>query len=56
MKTLIGLNTYFYEFDTQEEMIAKIEELDNKYHGVVTEVFINNKYGFEYNTNRVIST
>jgi hypothetical protein len=52
-RTLVGLNTYRYEFNSRERMQAWIER--NQHRATITEVFINNGYALEARFLRVIA-
>lgn len=47
-RKLVGLNAYIYTFgrNDRDTYYRYMERLKKK--GTVTEIFVNNKYGFEY--------
>lgn len=51
-KEIIGLNTFLYTFVKKEDYEAYKERLATS--GTITDVFVNNKFAFEYKKNRVI--
>jgi hypothetical protein len=51
-KEIIGLDTYLYVYVTKEAANSDMEKLAAQ--GTITEVFIDNAFGFEFKKNRVI--
>lgn len=52
MKKFIGLDTYLYTFKSLEKTIEQAKKLESK--GKITQVFLNNAYGFEFKKARII--